>query len=155
MPALRKRWLGNEVMNTPNDIQVDIVVPNQTRYLSLIGNIGEAIAKELDRYQGDRETLAYHLNLVLTEAMANAIRHAHHDNSKKTVRVKIHIDHHQLCIEVYDQGQGFDLESVPEPDPGAPVDHGRGLFLIRTLMDEVEYRRGKDGNVLIMKKKLG
>ena len=51
-------------------IQVDIIVPNQTRYLSLIGKIGEDIAKELYRYSGDRETLAYHINLVLTEAMA-------------------------------------------------------------------------------------
>lgn len=136
------------------DIQVDIVVPNQTRYLSLIGSIGEAIAKELDRYQGDRDTLAYHLNLVLTEAMANAIHHAHHENSSKTVRVKIHVDQDQLCIQVYDQGQGFDLDKIPEPDLAAPVEHGRGLFLIRTLMDEVEYRRGQDGNVLIMKKRL-
>ncbi len=52
------------------EIEVDIKVPNQTRYLSLIGRIGEDIAKELDTYDGDRETLAYHINLVLTEAMA-------------------------------------------------------------------------------------
>ncbi len=141
-------------MTTPDDIQVDIIVPNQTRYLSLIGNIGEAIARELDRYQGDRETLAYHLNLVLTEAMTNAIKHAHHQNSSKTVRVRIHIEQDELCIEVFDQGQGFDLEELPLPDPESPVEHGRGLFLIRELMDEVEYRRGQDTNVLIMKKKL-
>ena len=57
-----------------NRIEVDIKVPNQTRYLSLIGKIGEDIAKELDRYNGDKGTLAYHLNMVLTEAMANAIK---------------------------------------------------------------------------------
>ncbi len=141
-------------MTAPDDIQVDIIVPNQTRYLSLIGNIGEAIAKELDRYQGDRETLAYHLNLVLTEAMTNAIRHAHHQDASKTVRVRIHIDQDELCIEVYDQGQGFDLEDQSLPAPDTPVEHGRGLFLIRTLMDEVEYHRGEHANVLIMRKKL-
>lgn len=141
-------------MAPPDDIEVDIVVPNQTRYLSLIGNIGEAIARELDRYQGDRDMLAYQLNLVLTEAMANAIKHAHRDNATKMVRVRIHIDHEELCIQVYDQGQGFDLEALPTPQPDTPVEHGRGLFLIRTLMDAVEYRRGDEGNVLIMKKKL-
>jgi len=47
------------------EIEVDIKVPNQTRYLSLIGRIGEDIAKELDKYDGDRETLAYHINLCL------------------------------------------------------------------------------------------
>ncbi len=141
-------------MTTPDDIQVDIIVPNQTRYLSLIGNIGEAIARELKRYRGDRETLAYHLNLVLTEAMTNAIKHAHRQNDSKTVRVRIHIEKDELCIEVHDRGQGFDLEALPIPPPDSPVEHGRGLFLIRTLMDEVSYHRRGDTNVLIMKKKL-
>lgn len=138
-----------------SDIEVDIVVPNQTRYLRLIGSIGEAIARELDRYQGDREALAYHLNLVLTEALANAIKHAHRANANKTVRVEIHIDPQHLCIKVHDQGQGFDLEALPEIPPDAPVECGRGLFLIRCLMDEVEYQCGVDGNVLVMKKRLG
>ncbi len=141
-------------MTTPDDIQVDIIVPNQTRYLSLIGNIGEAIARELKRYRGDRETLAYHLNLVLTEAMTNAIKHAHRRDDSKTVRVRIHIEKDELCIEVHDRGQGFDLEDLPLPSPDSPVEHGRGLFLIRTLMDEVSYYRRGDTNVLIMKKKL-
>ncbi len=55
------------------DIELDIKVPNQTKYLSLIGRIGEDIAREIDRFTGDRETLAYQINLVLTEAMTNAI----------------------------------------------------------------------------------
>ncbi|MCX8050014.1 MAG: ATP-binding protein [Methylohalobius sp.] len=138
-----------------SDIEVDILVPNQTRYLSLIGSIGEAIGRELDRYQGDREALAYHLNLVLTEALANAIRHAHCADVHKTVRVEIHVDPDCLCIKVHDQGQGFDLKALPEMPPDPCFEHGRGLFLIRCLMDEVEYQRGVDGNVLVMKKRLG
>ena len=59
-----------------NTIEVDIKVPNKTRYLSLIGKIGEDIARELEKFSGDKDTLAYHLNLVLTEAMVNAIKHA-------------------------------------------------------------------------------
>ena len=66
-------------MNTDR-IEVDIKVPNQTRYLCLIGHIGENIALALKHFGGDREKLAYELNLVLTEAMANAIQHA---NDKK------------------------------------------------------------------------
>ncbi|NIQ95503.1 MAG: ATP-binding protein, partial [Desulfuromonadales bacterium] len=57
-------------------IEIDIKVPNQTRYLGMIGKIGEDIARTLKNYKGDREELAYHVNLVLTEAMSNAIRHA-------------------------------------------------------------------------------
>jgi serine/threonine-protein kinase RsbW len=60
------------MLNT-DDIHVDIVVPNKKRYLSLIGNIAEEVARALANYGGDRDALAFHLNLVLTEAMVNAI----------------------------------------------------------------------------------
>ncbi|AAU92088.1 MULTISPECIES: ATP-binding protein [Methylococcus] len=136
------------------DVNVDIVVPNQTRYLGLIGNIAEQIARELVDYRGDRDTLGYHMNLVLTEAMVNAIEHATPGETGKTVRVWIHIEDEELCIRVYDQGQGFDLESVPMPDFDAPGEHGRGIFFIRALMDTVTYRRTENGNVLEMRKKL-
>ncbi len=136
------------------EIEVDIKVPNQTRYLSLIGRIGEDIAKELDKYSGDRETLAYHINLVLTEAMVNAIKHANAGDPDKTVHIFINITDNELFIQVYDNGQGFDINAIPPPDFTQLEDRGRGIFLIRSLMDFVSYRKVCDGNVLEMKKKL-
>jgi len=137
-----------------NRIQVDIKVPNQTRYLSLIGRIGEDIANELYKYRGDRETLAYHINLVLTEAMVNAIRHANADDPDKTVRILIYISDEELVIQVHDSGQGFDINAIQSPDFDALEDRGRGIFLIRSLMDSVCYRREAVGNVLEMTKQL-
>jgi len=136
------------------EIEVDIKVPNQTRYLSLIGRIGEDIAKELDRYSGDRETLAYHLNLVLTEAMVNAIKHANAGDPDKTVHIFINITDDDLSIKVFDNGQGFDINAIPPPNFTQLEDRGRGIFLIRSLMDTVNYRQVCDGNVLEMTKKL-
>ena len=136
-------------------IHLEIVVPNQTRYLGLIGNIAEELARVLDDYTGDREALAYHLNLVLTEAMVNAIEHCPPTESQKTVRVCIYIADKDLCIYVHDQGQGFDIDAVPAPDFDDPCERGRGIFLIRTLMDGVVYHRTDGGNVLEMHKKLG
>lgn len=142
-------------MSGESGIHLEIVVPNQTRYLSLIGNIAEEVAKTLDDYPGDREALAYHLNLVLTEAMVNAIEHTT-ANPRKTVRVCIRIADKDLRIRVHDQGQGFDLNAVPTPDFEQPDERGRGIFLIRTLMDTVDYRRTEEGgNVLEMYKNLG
>ncbi len=136
------------------DIEVDIKVPNQTRYLSLIGRIGEDIAKELDKYDGDRETLAYHINLVLTEAMANAIKYANCKGSDKLVHILINISEDDLVIKVFDKGQGFDINSIPAPNFEQLEDRGRGIFLIRSLMDSVNYRKVRNGNVLEMWKKL-
>jgi len=129
-------------------IQVEVIIPTQTKYLDLIGSIGEHIAKELDEFSGDREALAYHLNLVLTEATVNAIKHGNYDDPKDTVRISIHIQDNELNIKVYDHGQGFDLESVPLPDFDHPKEGGMGIFFIRTLMDSVTYTRRGDCNVL-------
>jgi len=129
-------------------IQVEVIIPTQTKYLDLIGSIGEHIAKELDEFSGDREALAYHLNLVLTEATVNAIKHGTLTNPEDTVRITIHIQENELNIKVYDHGQGFDLESVPIPDFEHPKEGGMGIFFIRTLMDSVTYTRQGDCNVL-------
>lgn len=137
-----------------NTIEVDIKVPNKTRYLSLIGRIGEDIARELERYSGDKETLAYHLNLVLTEAMVNAIKHSGPKEPEKLVRIVISLHGDDLVIRVYDDGQGFDINSIPPPNFEELEDRGRGIFLIRSLMDTVNYRKNCTENILEMKKKL-
>jgi serine/threonine-protein kinase RsbW len=137
-----------------NQIEVDIKVPNQTRYLSLIGKIGEDIAKELDKYDGDRATLAYHLNLVLTEAMANAIKYANAGDPQTMVHILINISNDEILIKVYDKGQGFDINAIPSPDFKKLEDRGRGIFIIKSLMDSVSYRKLRGGNVLEMSKRL-
>jgi serine/threonine-protein kinase RsbW len=129
-------------------IQVDVIIPTQTKYLDFIGSIGEHIAKDLDDFSGDREALAYHLNLVLTEATTNAIKHATQTTPKNTVRITIHIQDNELNIKVYDHGQGFDLETVPLPDFDQLKEGGMGLYFIRTLMDSVSYTKQADCNVL-------
>ena len=135
-------------------IEIDIKVPNQTRYLSLIGKIGEELAKGLDEYSGNRNTLAYYMNLVLTESMFNAITHGNEDNPNKMVHLCICIIDDDLVIRVYDEGEGFDLNKVPPPDFEKLSEGGRGLFLIRSIMDSVCYRKADKGNVLEMRKSL-
>jgi serine/threonine-protein kinase RsbW len=139
-----------------NHIDIQITVPNETRYLSLIGRIGENMARELDSFHGDRETLGHHLNVVLTEALVNAIKHANCAEPNTEVRIQIHVCDKELVIRVYDNGQGFDLDLVPANGYPDPLDEkGRGLYIIRSLMDSVVYKRADGGNVLEMKKALG
>jgi serine/threonine-protein kinase RsbW len=134
-------------------IAVDIKVPNQTRYLCLIGHIGENIARTLRDYGGDREKLAFDLNLVLTEAMANAIQHANEDNPAKEVHIEISIASQRLFIRVFDFGPGFDVHRYIRPSH--PLEeHGRGIYLIHTIMDEISYNPTENGHVLEMVKNL-
>ena len=136
------------------NIELDIKVPNHTKYLSLVGRIGEDIAKEIDRYLGDRESLAYQLNLVLTEAMTNAIKYGAPESSDEKVHILINVGENELSIRIYDCGQGFDINDIPAPDFEKLEDRGRGIFLIRSLMDSVKYVKGSEGNVLEMVKQL-
>jgi serine/threonine-protein kinase RsbW len=134
-------------------INLEIEIPTQTRYLRLIGNIGEQLARDLLRDSpGDPELLAYTLNLVLTEALSNVMKHAGCEG--QALRICIHIEEGVLSIQVFDQGEGFDFDNVPCPDPDELCERGRGIFIIRQLMDSVDYRKTQDGNVLEMKKKL-
>lgn len=134
-------------------IAVDIKVPNQTRYLCLIGQIGENIAHTLRNYSGDREILAYDLNLVLTEAVANAIQHANEGDPDKEVHIEISIVDQRLFIRIFDFGQGFDVNKYIKPRH--PLDeHGRGIYLIHTIMDEISYQATESGHVLEMIKDL-
>lgn len=139
------------------NIVLDITIPNQTRYLGLVGKIGESMAREFDDPDCDRETLANQLNVVLTESIVNAIKHANATDPDKEVHVRINVHDKDLSIMVYDSGRGFDINTIPNPcfESENLNDKGRGIFIIRSMMDSVEYRRTNGGNVLEMKKRLG
>jgi serine/threonine-protein kinase RsbW len=135
-------------------LNLDIQVPNQTRYLALVGSIAQLVAKEIDVDGSDRDALAYHLNLVVTEAVTNAIQYGFQNKAEAKIRILLTYENKDLCVRVYDHGQGFDLSAVPPPDEDAISERGRGLFFIRSLMDSVDYRKTECGNVLEMKKKI-
>lgn len=137
-------------------IELQIKVPNQTRYLSLIGKISEELAAQLQNYGGDREALANHINVVLTEALVNAIRHANADNPDEEVEIRITVTDEELVLQVFDHGRGFDLDSISstvKETQDELEDHGRGLYIMRSLMDSVDYYPVTGGNVLEMRKR--
>ena len=135
-----------------NRISLEIEIPTQTRYLGLIGNIGEQLARDLSDYTGDHDILAYNLNLVLTEALSNVIKYAGCEN--QALRVCIHVEGDTLSIQVHDQGKGFDFDKLPCAEPEMLAERGRGIFIIRQIMDSVDYHKTNSGNVLEMKKKI-
>lgn len=136
-------------------IEIDITVPNQTKYLAVIGKIAESLAQSLAYYPGDKAELAYHLNLVLTEATTNAICHANQCDPNKEVKVSISVTDDLLKICVFDQGSGFDINTLARAKIKATAEGGRGVPLIFKLMDRVEYLKLKTGHVLEMTKKIG
>ncbi|MDA8428878.1 MAG: ATP-binding protein [Geobacteraceae bacterium] len=139
-----------------SEVELKIKVPNQTQYLALIGKIGEAVAREMCQVPQSKDFCGSDLNVVVTEAMANAIKHADATDPDIYVKIAINIKDNELLVSVYDSGAGFDLDSVPIPyfESASLDESGRGLFIIRSLMDSVVYKKVNGGNVLEMKKML-
>lgn len=142
----------------PTAIDLQISIPAHTRYLAFLGNLTELLVREIEEYKGDRDLLGYHLNIVITEAVANAIQHVNKNEKEQAVTIHIHVNGDNLSIKVYDQGEGFDLAAIQAPNFDALVDvineSGRGLFMIKELMDTVDCYRCPSGNVLEMSRKL-
>lgn len=83
----------------------------------------------------------FHIKLVLEEALINAIKHGNKLHPQLFVDVSINASHDRLEIVITDQGEGFDPNKVPDPTQEAQLSKtsGRGVFLIKKVMDEVQY----------------
>jgi serine/threonine-protein kinase RsbW len=94
------------------------------------------------------------IETALREALANAIVHGNQEDPHKRVYVACRCTTDgEISIKVQDEGQGFDSNAVP--DPTTPENrlakHGRGIYLMKTLMDEIRFEQG--GAVVYMRRK--
>ena len=92
------------------------------------------------------------IEIALFEALENAVVHGNHEDPGKQVRVGCRCGTDEVSIVIRDEGQGFDIDEVPDPTSPENIQssHGRGIYLMRTLMDEVRFERG--GAVVYMRK---
>ena len=127
--------------------------------LSVPGSIEEipgAVESILIELRGMKcaEGEEHQVELVLNEALANAVVHGCQEDPRHEVHIAVGCDEDRgIVIVVRDPGKGFDPGEVPSPLVGERIfaSHGRGIFLINELMDHVRYRRG--GTELWMRKK--
>ncbi len=85
------------------------------------------------------------IEMALTEALANAVVHGCKSDPSKNIECDVACDETRgMLIVVRDPGSGFDPASIPNPSVGQNIysDHGRGIFLINQLMDEVKFVKG-------------
>lgn len=85
------------------------------------------------------------LEIALREALANAVVHGNASDSEKWLHVRCYgRPKRAMIVAVRDEGPGFDPDEVPDPREGDRrlLSHGRGLFLMRELLDHLAYRKG-------------
>jgi serine/threonine-protein kinase RsbW len=92
--------------------------------------------------------------LATGEAVTNVIRHAHRDRPAAQMQIQCHLRLDSVEILFLDEGDPFDINAVPDLDPGELRLGGRGVYLMRKLMDELSCSpREQRGNVLRMLKR--
>ena len=110
-----------------------------------------AAAAEFARSCGLAEDAAFGIDMAVREAITNAIVHGNKEDDTKKVELTFNCSQNAVEIQIKDQGEGFDPGGVP--DPTAPENilkpSGRGNFLIRNLMDEVDWSSGAEGGTTV------
>lgn len=82
----------------------------------------------------------FRLRVALSEALANAVIRGNGEDVRKCVLVRAELTDEQICLHVTDEGDGFDAQAAPDaPCPEVHETSGRGLFLIRHLVDDVRF----------------
>ena len=125
--------------------------------LNLIASVSAFINEILQLAGFDAET-AGNVDLAVREAVANAIKHGNNEDPTKWFEVQLHFNDWVFDIEVADQGKGFDPAQLPDccAEGGLLKFSGRGIFLMRALMDEVQFaRRPAGGTLVCMTKRKG
>lgn len=120
---------------------VAAITPVVAWVLRLVGELDYAAGKEFE------------IEMALREALANAILHGCKSDPDKKVECSVSADRDRgILIVVRDPGQGFDPSSLPTPTDESHLvsDHGRGIYLINQLMDEVKHER--NGSEIHMRK---
>jgi len=148
---------------TPRDMApvvrpVHVTLPSSFELLELV----QLLSDRLSALAGLDEDATHWVSVAVRESVINAIKHGNHGDRSKHVTVGFSLEPPAqptaLVVEVVDEGQGFDpgaVESPLEPE-NVLKSSGRGIFFMRSFMDDVSIAPGADGRgtVVRMVKKL-
>jgi serine/threonine-protein kinase RsbW len=115
----------------------------------------EQLAEKFAGEAGFDEDTVSHIAMVAREATVNAVMHGNKYDPGKQVSVLFELSSEALTIKIADQGAGLNPETIP--DPLAPENimrsSGRGVFLMRAFMDEVDFRQLDPGTEITLVKR--
>ncbi len=128
-------------------VEISLRVPTD---LTVVEEAVDLIARHCLASGLPPHTARFNLRVVLAEALANAIIYGNRLDPEKFVDVRVVVSRTGLTAQVCDQGDGFDPSGVPDPTEPDRLERsdGRGLFLIRKLVDEVRFN--ERGNTICM-----
>jgi serine/threonine-protein kinase RsbW len=138
------------VRRTPEVAEISLAVPSDLGY---VGEAVELVATQCRDAPLSPRRLQFNLRTALAEALANAIAYGNRHDPAKLVRVRVHVRHEAVEIHVTDDGDGFDPEDVDDPTLPENLERetGRGLFVLRRLVDQVSFNEKGNAVCLILR----
>jgi anti-sigma regulatory factor (Ser/Thr protein kinase) len=121
--------------------------------LGMVGDAVELVASHVPPGTLSPRRISFNLRTALAEALGNAIRYGTGEDPERVVRVLVELGRDYVRIHVIDDGQGFDTRRVPDPTLPQHVEreYGRGLFVIRHLVDDVAFNEKGNGICLTLR----
>lgn len=120
-------------------------------------NQAEETALKFANDSGFSEEEAQRISMAVREGVVNAVLHGNQYDPNKKVRISFEANGTALVVRIADEGAGLDIDNVP--DPLAPENllktSGRGIFLIRAFMDEVQIKKLNPGTEITLIKNVG
>jgi serine/threonine-protein kinase RsbW len=115
--------------------------------------VQEELVEQLVRYRWPEHDV-FSVRLAFEEAIANAVKHGNRMDPAKQIHITCRLGPSQLYLEVADEGDGFDPTAVPDPTAPDRLEEpsGRGIMLMRSFMDRVEF--GPCGNCVKLEKRV-
>lgn len=105
-----------------------------------------------------RQTVLFDLKLAIEEIFTNIVRHGLKKEQIATVTIQLRIDEESVQVEICDTGKAFNPLTTADPDLDVPLEErklgGMGIFLVKQLMDHVNYRRVGNINILTLRKNI-
>lgn len=135
-----------------SNVRMDFLIPSDLTYV--IG-VNYQISNLLKEFAFPPQDTRVNIPLACDEAITNAIIHGNRSNPDKKVSIQIYVSPNRFRIRVRDEGEGFKVEKVADPTHGEALlrSSGRGVYLMRNIMDSVEFK--DDGRVVELEKKNG
>jgi anti-sigma regulatory factor (Ser/Thr protein kinase) len=121
--------------------------------LGMVGDAVELVATHLPPGTLSPRRISFNLRTALAEALGNAIRYGNGEDPDRMVRVYVEMGRGYVRIHIDDDGQGFDRSRVPDPThpDNLEREYGRGLFVIRHLVDDVAFNEKGNGICLTLR----
>lgn len=136
--TLKKEIVRNKEVASFTQCQFDVEIPSRAE---LLGGVIFYIIEQLKLMDFSERIIATEILMTLDEAITNAHKHGNKADQTKKIFVRTKIDRDKMEMSIRDEGEGFDPEQLINPlsPEGIERNCGRGVFLIKSYMDEVSY----------------